>query len=320
VNCRQNILKSICKPAASQISKKDNSATRREFLTRIPGATAVALASATVPVVSAAQADPPHGPNGAAQQRVVDALQVRLEAAQSETKVPIPNQLTNGDEKNYPSLFGNYSKGLPHNSIGEVDPAAYRMLLNAVRQGTAAAFENVPLGGKGPNLVKLVNPLAGVAFDLEGTDSHQLTIPPIPSVASKELADEAVELYWQALCRDVNFTDYETDSRAIAAAAELSKLKKFKGPKDKGFVTAQTLFRGSTAGDLTGPYVSQLMLKAFNYGPYAMTGQISTYVPNLDYMTDQAQWFAVQQGQGPFDLNVLDSKTCHVRNGRDYTV
>jgi hypothetical protein len=118
-----------------------------------------------------------------------------------EAQVPIPTQITNGDEQIYPHFIGNYSKGLPHNTIGEVDPSAYRSLLNAVRQGAAAAFEQVPLGGN----TLLVNPLAGVAFDLEGTDSHQLAIPPIPSVASQGLADQAVELYWMTLCRDINF-------------------------------------------------------------------------------------------------------------------
>jgi hypothetical protein len=57
---------------------------------------------------------------------------------------------------------------------------------NALHQGTAAALEKVPLGGN----VKLVNTLAGLSFDLEGTDSHQLAIPPIPSVASQGLADQ----------------------------------------------------------------------------------------------------------------------------------
>jgi hypothetical protein len=66
------------------------------------------------------------------------------------------------------------------------------------------AFENLTLGGN----TKLVNPLAGLAFDLEGTDSHQLAIPPFRKLASQELAAQAVELYWMALCRDVNFLDY----------------------------------------------------------------------------------------------------------------
>jgi hypothetical protein len=45
-------------------------------------------------------------------------------------------------------------KGLPHNDLGEVEPAVYRSFLDAIRQGTAAAFENVTLGGN----TKLVNP------------------------------------------------------------------------------------------------------------------------------------------------------------------
>ena len=86
-----------------------------------------------------------------------------------------------------------------HNSLGEVVPNAYRDLLNALGEGTAAAFEKkVMLGGS----TKLVNCLAGLAFDLEGTDSHQLKIPPFPKLASQDLADQAVELYWMALCRD----------------------------------------------------------------------------------------------------------------------
>src|SRR5207247_5621292 len=124
-----------------------------------------------------------------------------------------------------------FHKGLPHNDIGEVDRGAYRSLLNAVSQRTAAAFDNIQLSGQGKDQVKLVNPLAGMAFDLEGTDSHQLAIPAFPSVASRELADEAVELYWMALCRDVNFNNYESDPRTLAAVAELSKLPAFNGPR-----------------------------------------------------------------------------------------
>jgi hypothetical protein len=172
-------------------------------------------------------------------------------------QIPTPTQITNGDEQKYPNFIGNFSKRLPHNAIGEVDPGAYRLLLNAVRQGTAASFEQVPLGG----IVALVNPLAGVAFDLEGTDSHQLAILPFPALASQVLADQAVELYWIALCRDVNFTDCSVDPTAAAAISELSKLPAYAD------VTAQTLFRGFTTDDAIAPYVSQLLLCPFNYGP-----------------------------------------------------
>jgi len=159
----------------------------------------------------------------------------------------------------------------------------------------------------------LVNPLAGLALDLEGTDSHQTMIPPFPRVASQALADQAVELYWQALCRDVNFTDYPTDLTALAAVSELSKLPTYAG------VTPQTLFRGFTTADAIGPYVSELLLSPMNYGPYFMDGRMSMYVPYLDYMTDQTSWLKVQNGS-PFGANTIDTVPRYIRNGRDYAI
>jgi hypothetical protein len=275
-------------------------------------AATVTLASTAVTSGSSARAD--QGSRGSANDgsvdRVLDSYQNRVQAARAETRIPVPRQITNGDEERYPNFIGNFSKGLPHNAIGEVDQSAYRLLLNAARQGTAAAFEQIPLGGNTP----LVNPLSGLAFDLEGTDSHQLAILSFPSVASQTLADQAVELYWQALCRDVNFTDYATDPTALAAVSELSKLPTYAG------VTAQTLFRGFTVDDAIGPYVSQLSLSPMNYGPYFMNGQMSMYVPNIDYMTDQASWLKVQNGQGPFGQNTVDPQPRYIRNGRDYAM
>jgi membrane-associated phospholipid phosphatase len=56
------------------------------------------------------------------------------------------------------------------------------------------------------------------------------------------------------------------------------------------------------------------------YGPYAMTGQMSMYVPGVDYMTTQATWLAVQNGQGPFGSNTVDPQPRFIRNGRDYAM
>jgi hypothetical protein len=43
---------------------------------------------------------------------------------------------------------------------------------------------------------------------------------------------------------------------------------------------------------------------------------MTTYVPGVDYMTDQASWLAVQNGQGPFAANQPDPNLQHIRNGR----
>ena len=316
-----NDLASRARPVTSLSS---SSTTRRQFLARIRGGAGAALASSAVSFGSSAQADQESsgGTLGTGADRVLDSYQIRVDAARAEASIPVPKQRTNGDEQNYPNFIGNFHKGLPHNKIGEVDRSAYRSFLYAVSQGTAEAFEKVPLGSQGKDQVKLVNPLAGVAVDLEGTDSHQLAIPAFPSVASQALADEAVELYWMALCRDINFIDYASNPTALAAVAELSKLKAFKGPRSGGLVgsvTPQTLFRGFTTEDVIGPYLSQFLLKRFDYGPYAISGTMAMYAPGSDYMTDQASWLAVQNGQGPFAQNAVGPVryTC---TGRDLGV
>jgi membrane-associated phospholipid phosphatase len=281
---------------------------------RIPGAAGVTLASTALSLVSPAQADQSDSSLAASTRRVVDSFEVRLEAAKAEARVHIPKQTPNQDEELYSNFIGNYAKGLPHNSIGEVNTTDYRTLRSAINAGSFQAFEQVPLGGT----VKQGNPLSGRAFDVEGIDSHQLAIPAAPAVASQVRADEAVELYWMALLRDVNFADYATNPMARDAAAELSSLPGFNGPQIGGQVTAQSLFRGFTADDLLGPYVSQLNMQPFAYGPYSMTGQMSMYVPGVDYMTTQSAWLAVQNGQGPFGGNQVDPQPRFIRNGRDY--
>ena len=64
----------------------------------------------------------------------------------AEDAFPMPVQTTNGDEQNYPNFIGNFSKGLPHNKIGEVSliPPAYQALLNAVSQGTSGGVRTGP--------------------------------------------------------------------------------------------------------------------------------------------------------------------------------
>src|SRR6202795_2618449 len=240
------------------------------------------------------------------------SFQIRLKAAIAERKVPVPPQINNGDEALYPNFIGNYSQGLPHSSIGEVEPAAYRDLLTAVNSGKPSDFANIPLGGN----TKLSGPQGGLAFDLEGTDCAQLTMPPSPKVASAERAGEMVEDYWMALARGVPFSQYGEEPITAAAIVERNNLSDFAGPKTSGKVTAGTLFRGVTAGDLIGPYLSQFFLMPVNFGTLSVAQKFNAYAPHTDYLTNFASWLAVQNGQGPFPANAI-SGTSYIKNGRD---
>jgi hypothetical protein len=289
--------------------------TRRGFLGQVGSAAAAAgLAAGTLGTSSAAAApqEASTAANAAApgsNLRAIRCFTNRLNAATAELGIRAPQEVTNGDEGRYPSHVGNYSKGLVHNQIGEVDQASYASLLRAVNTGDPTQFNQIVMGGSS----LLINPQAGISFDLEGTDSHAMAIGTPPAVASREMADTAIENYWMALCRDVNFTQYGNEPLTAAAIAELNSLPAYKGPKP---VTPQSLFRGFTPGDLVGPYISQFLLHPFSYGAVPVSHLMTTYVPGLDYMTDQASWLAVQNGQGPFGANQADPVLQHMRNGR----
>lgn len=243
---------------------------------------------------------------------------VRVEAARSHLLEKIPVHLSNGDERRFPSRIGNFSKGLPHDQYGEVDSDAYNALLEALSSGNPADFERIPMGG-----VPLVNPQSGLCFDMEGIDSHQTFLPPAPEVASASRAGEAVELYWQALLRDVPFSQYATHPLAGEAIDELNRLQSFHGARDpvSGGITPQTLFRGFTRQDLVGPYISQFLYFPLPYGAAQVNQQFQTTLSvdagGSDWLTDYGAWLACQNGQGPFENNRYDPVRRHIRCGRD---
>jgi hypothetical protein len=288
-----------------------SSLSRRSFLGRAGASTAI-VAAASVGLPSLLLSENVEGQTTDQAVRSGRAYQIRVNAATRELNVQIPPQNNNGDEARYTNFIGNFSQGLPHNSIGEVDPTAYQALLTAVASGKPADFANIPLGGN----VKLAGPQGGLAFDLEGTDSGKLSIPPSPALASSERAGEMVEDYWMALARDIPFSQYGIEPTTAGAITDLNKLSKFKGPEVSGQVTPATLFRGSTPGDLIGPFLSQFFLLPLSMGTLGITQKYNTYTPGTDYLTDFASWLAVQNGLGPFVPNTI-SGTTYTKNGRD---
>jgi hypothetical protein len=290
--------------------------SRRSFFGRVSASTAVAAAAGVgLPsflLSEKAKADDGDDDADDPLSRRGRSYRIRVGAAMAEHKILPPPQISNGDETRYHDFIGNYSQGLTHNSIGEVEPAAYQALLTAVDSGNPSDFAKIPLGGS----VKLSGPQGGLAFDLQGSDCAQFTIPPSPRLAGAERAGEMVEDYWMALARDIPFSRYGEEPVTAAAIAELNKLSDFKGPRVNGQITAATLFRGITPGNLIGPYLSQFFLLPMSLGTLSIVQKFNTYAPDTDYMTDFASWLKVQNGQGPFPANVI-SGTSYLKNGRD---
>ncbi|GGE68727.1 vanadium-dependent haloperoxidase [Priestia taiwanensis] len=279
------------------------------------------------------------------EERVSEALTIRIEAAQAQADITLPNHPCNDDETRYPNKIASYSKGFPHNYLGEVDVTAYEAWINALKSGDSQAFESLPIKG----VTKLKNPQAAYAYNLIGADSHHLSIAPAPEFSSAWEAAEMGELYWQALTRDVPFAEYDTNKWTRTAAADLSKFSDFRGPKGKDWgvqhpsvhtnkqvdganpnlftqsapnpdveerVTTKTLFRGTTQGDLIGPYLSQFLCQKVDYGAASFFQKYHTAVPYRDYMTCYRSWLHIQNG-GAAGKTVLDSTPRYIRNNRD---
>ncbi len=300
--------------------------SRRKFLGGVGGAAVVAGAGVMgidplIKKAGAAVADRSHedgdgDPNGwvgSGQQRINAAYKIRVDAAKAERDRQHPDQRSNGDEQRYPARLGTYTKGLPHNGFGEVDGLAFASFQRALDSGSPDDWENVILGGGRPQ----TDPQSGLAFDLEGVDAHAVAAPPAPALASAENAGEMVELYWMALLRDVDYNDFATHPDVPAACADLNALSVFKGPRQGGLVTPQTLFRDVLPGCAAGPYLSQFMLLPTPYGSEFVSRQQRTFLPNTDKMTTFSDWLTVQNGGTTSEGNVFDPQRRWVRNGRD---
>lgn len=259
------------------------------------------------------------------------ALEVREACARSTAAIPIAPHPANGDEARYPNAIGSDTRSLPHDARGEVDPAAWRAYLAACDSGDQADFEKVPLGGAR----RLGNPLGTLAVSLSGPDPTQIAIPPAPALASAERAGEAVEVYWQALLRDVPFAEYRDDIEnrdLLAACADLNRLSDFRGPKAGGRVTPSTLFRGTALypdaadpkgrsvtppGVLDGPMVSQFLLRDVPFGSQWLSAKMRPATSASEFLVTYEDWLRAQNGESPRRGPTYEATPRYISTGRD---
>jgi hypothetical protein len=258
--------------------------------------------------------------------RVQESFNIRLRAAIAQANVPIPTHQTNGDQQRYRDGSATYTKAVLQDSIGLVNPTAYKSFTKALESGRPSDFEEILMGGTRT----LNGPQGGLAFTLEGTDSHQfgsspspdnqetrVVVPPPPAFASPASGTELAELYWCSLLRDVAFTDYGASPIAAAACAELTSMPAYAGPRNSGGqVTPKLLFRGNYPGETLGPYISQLIITPSAFGAMPMANQYITYQSGLNYMLDPVSFLQVQNGIDTGLRNLADPLPRTLHNGR----
>jgi hypothetical protein len=249
--------------------------------------------------------------------RIRKAFKLRVSAAKRDAMQPLAVNVGNGDIDLYADKSGTYTKALPHDAYGRVDPAAFASLMTALKSGNPGDFEAIVMGGTRT----LNGPQGAFAFELDMMDPVQFgqpQVPPAPQLAGDETATELVEQYWASLLRDVAFTDYDLHPLVAEAAAEMSTLHAYRGPKDnRGQLTPRLLFRGAFPGETLGPYVSQFLLQSTFFGSQPISQQQCTYMSGIDYATDFSSWLDIQNGVDTGQRNQMDPVYRYRRNGRD---
>jgi hypothetical protein len=294
--------------------------SRRRFLGTIAGAAAVAAAA---PFLNGRAGSVEAAGNSDFPGRMNDCFNYRKNAA-IDMRVNVGAQRDNGDAATFTDFSGNFSKALPHDSLGIPNAAAYLSLRNALNSGSFADFNSVQIGtpGGGGNS-KLNGPQGALAFDLEGLDSHATIIPAAPSVASAQTGAELVEHYWGAILRDVPFTEYASNSLVAQACADMNNMSFVNGSANKEIprpVTPQNLFRGQfVAGDgnVKGPYISQFMVQPTYYGAQSLDQRYRTFAPGQEFLTSVSDFQLVQNGGDTHQPINFDLTPRYIRCGRD---
>jgi hypothetical protein len=245
--------------------------------------------------------------------RFAEALKIRRDCAIQQSRRAVRKYINNGDERSLPRWIANFTKGLPHSQLGEVEPDCYESLLDVLRTGSPDAFQRLARGSG----MRLVCPQAAFSVHLEGADAQTFFAPPPPSITSSEAAAEMVELYWKALARDVRFSDYGESSLIDSASREITKLARFTGPMEVDRVTPGTIFRGNQVGNLAGPYLSQFLWKPIPIGSTRQEQKYRCPVAGNDFLQSYPEWLQIQTGVPPWRESRWEPAPRHIITGRD---
>jgi membrane-associated phospholipid phosphatase len=240
----------------------------------------------------------------------------RRTAAAEGARAEYLTAIGNGDEERYASsgYIGSFAKGLPHQASGIVFPDSYVSLVRALEARNPALLDV----GASRTLRSLVSGVVAPFGELAGCDYTGFFSPAAPTLASARTAADAIELYWQALTRDIQFADYGNDPTIAKACADLSRLTDFEAPRMSGAITPQTIFRGP-GRSLAGPYLSQFFWLDVPVELGEPSPQRRSMPVRKDYLTDRVSWLSAQAGPFAADLTPRDGTLRYMQTARDLT-
>jgi PAP2 superfamily len=200
-----------------------------------------------------------------------------------------------------------FTKTLPHDASGAVDATAMKQFEAATESARIADWEALPV----KNEIRLVNPLAAYAWESDPIAKEVIQLPPFPKLDSIELAEQALELYWMALLRDVPLWDYGRSSLVRDALTELRKTKL------NADATPETLFRLNSPGERSGHYLSQYLWMTIPYGAHITYQKYRTIHRGVEFVTQRNEYVRIANGEWPAGIANHYADDLYLRTGRD---
>ena len=219
---------------------------------------------------------------------------------------PVP-KFTNQDHEYMCYHFnGSFTKSMAHNTTtGELlDDCEYKKLAYSLANNNLGLLASVKLNFGSE--IPFVNPTASFASILRGAPQCILHIEKPPILSSPTAAAEMVDVYAQAVARDVAFKDYATDA-TIAKILQTDRLNdpdvlQYLPDPPSDPLVPNTVFRVNFNGAKIGPYLSQLLL---------LDIPISNTVQKQLYTTYQARYPAT----GRSEWGVNSEEMIAIQNG-----
>ncbi|MGB3494620.1 MAG: vanadium-dependent haloperoxidase [Elainellaceae cyanobacterium] len=278
--------------------------------------------------------------------RRLEALRVRQDAAQLASDRPHPPHVSNGEELRYrdgdnkPTLLGSYTKGLPHDYNGVIDNADdFQQFVRGIDSGDERDFQATPLGPlnsrgeadpanpswkssialRGATKVRAWESAgAGSTFDLEGPDAQSVTMPSAPVLDSPELISEMVEVYSMALLRDLPFSELKagcsSDPKVERAIARMSQTDWVRGSQAEHELQIDDLTVAERSR-LRGPFTRQTIFRGITPGD-AVGPYLSQFLLIGNTGLGCAQ--ALEEGQIAYGSIRIDQRVRNATPEKDY--
>jgi|APHM01.1.fsa_nt_gi PAP2 superfamily. len=238
---------------------------------------------------------------------------------------------------------------LPEDDFDEFDERLLEEAYEGVLELTDRGGVREPEGNR-----SLANPAAASSFVTTGADPNNVPIgrasfspddtDAAPAFDSDRTAAEMVELYWQAITRDIPFAEYSCNGAVKWAIKELCEVDGYEQPMPE---EPKNAFRGILPGAQQGPYVSQFLYLPVPRGAYMQPqvfrpfddgsengpdrdtltdlsfetdpesvdlSDINTFEP--DYLKSFERWLDIQNGVDD-SQTPLDDDERHITTGRD---